>query len=73
MPHVTVKMYPGSTEEQKNKLAEEITKAVMAIVNKPEAAVSVAIEEVEETVWMDEVYARDIKPNMDKLYKKPGY
>jgi 4-oxalocrotonate tautomerase len=73
MPHVNVKMYPGSTEEQKNKLAEEITKAVMAIVNKPEAAVSVAIQEVEEAAWMDDVYAKDIKPNMDRLYKKPGY
>jgi 4-oxalocrotonate tautomerase len=30
MPHVIVKMYPGRTEEQKKKLAEEVAKAVMA-------------------------------------------
>ena len=73
MPHVVVKMYPGSSEEQKNKLSEEITKSIMTIVNKPEGAVSVAIEEVAENVWMDKVYDAEIRPNLEKLYKKPGY
>lgn len=73
MPHVTVKMYPGNSDIQKSKLAEEITKVVMSITNKPEAAISIAIEEVEESVWMEEVYDKEIKPKMEKLYKKPGY
>ncbi len=73
MPHVTVKMYPGCTQEQKNKLAQEITEAVMSITQKPEAAVSVAIEEVIESEWMAKVYETEIRPNMEKLYKKPGY
>jgi 4-oxalocrotonate tautomerase len=73
MPHVVVKMYPGSSEEQKNKLSEEITKSIMTIVNKPEGAVSVAIEEVAENEWMDKVYEAEIRPNLERLYKKPGY
>ena len=73
MPYVVVKMYPGSSEEQKNKLSEEITKAVMNIVNKPEGAVSVAIKEVNENEWMEKVYETEIRPNLEKLYKKPGY
>lgn len=73
MPHVIVKMYPGNTEEQKNKLTEEITKAIVNIVNKPEGAVSIAIEEVAENEWMDKVYETEIRPNLEKLYKKPGY
>ncbi len=73
MPHVTIKLYPTGSEEIKTKLAEEITKVIMSVVNKPEAAISIDIQEVEESVWMDEVYARDIEPNMDRLYKKPGY
>ena len=73
MPHVTVKLYPTGSEEIKTRLAEEITRVIMTVVNKPEAAISIAIEEVEESVWMDEVYVKEIKPNMDKLYKKPGY
>jgi phenylpyruvate tautomerase PptA (4-oxalocrotonate tautomerase family) len=38
-------MYPGTPEEQKIKLAEEITSVIMKIVNKPEGAVSVSIDE----------------------------
>ena len=44
MPHVIVKLYPGRTEEQKNRLAEAITKDLMAIVKCEEKSVSVAIE-----------------------------
>jgi 4-oxalocrotonate tautomerase len=73
MPHVTIKLYPTGSEEIKIKLAEEITKVIMNVVNKPEGAISIDIQEVEETAWMDEVYDKEIKPNMDKLYKKPGY
>ena len=73
MPHVIVKMYPGSSEEQKSKLSEEITKVIMSITNKPEAAISVAIEEVAESEWMEKVYDVEIRPNLENLYKKPGY
>jgi 4-oxalocrotonate tautomerase len=30
MPHVIVKLWPGKSEQQKNRLAEAITKDVMA-------------------------------------------
>jgi 4-oxalocrotonate tautomerase len=73
MPHVIVKMYPGSTEEVKKKLAEEITRVFMNVANKPETSVSVAIEEIAKNEWMKKVYDTEITPNLDKLYKKPGY
>lgn len=73
MPHVIVKMYPGGSEEEKSKLSEEITKIIMNSTNKPEAAVSVAIEEVAENEWMKKVYETEIRPNFERLYKKPGY
>jgi 4-oxalocrotonate tautomerase len=73
MPHVTVKMYPGCTHEQKSKLAQEITNAIMKIAQKPESAISIAIEEVTEAEWMAKVYDTEIRANMEKLYKKPGY
>lgn len=73
MPHIVVKMYPGSSEEQKKMLSEEITKVIMNHTHKPEDAVSVSIVEVEESEWMDKVYDNEIRPNLDKLYKKPGY
>jgi len=46
MPHVIVKLWPGKSEKQKTKLAEEITKAVVTTLNYGEEAVSVAMEEI---------------------------
>lgn len=73
MPHVVVKMYPADSEEQKVKLAAEITKVIMSVTGKPEAAVSIRIDEVSEDQWMEEVYNKEIIPHVDDLYKKPGY
>ena len=73
MPHVIVKLWPGKTEDQKNRLAERITKDVMAVLNYGEESVSVAIEEVKPEDWAEKVYNAKIAPNREKLYKKPGY
>jgi 4-oxalocrotonate tautomerase len=73
MPHVVVKLWPGQTETQKAKLAEAIVKSLSQTVDASADSVSVAIEEVKSRDWMEKVYRADIAPNMDKLYKKPGY
>ncbi len=73
MPHVIVKLYAGRSEQQKTRLAEEITKAVMSSLNYHEEAVSVAIEEVKPSDWTEQVYKRDILGNPETIYKKPGY
>jgi len=46
MPHVIVKLVPGKSEQEKTRLAEEITKDVMDVLHYGEEAVSVAIEEI---------------------------
>jgi 4-oxalocrotonate tautomerase len=73
MPHVIVKLYPGRSEQQKNRLAEEIVKDVVAIAKCEEEAVSVAIEEVRPEDWVEKVYKPHILDNTERLYKKPGY
>ena len=73
MPHVIVKLWPGKSETQKNRLAEHITKGVMDILQYGEAAVSVAFEEIQPPDWKDQVYQPDILAHPEKLYKKPGY
>ncbi len=73
MPHVIVKLWPGKSEEQKTRLADRITKDVMAILNYGEEWVSVAIEEVKPEDWAEKVYKPDILNKRDKLYKQPGY
>ncbi len=73
MPLVIVKLWPGKSEQQKNRLAEAITKNVMEILHYGEESVSVAMEEVKPQDWVEKVYKPDIKGNLDELYKKPGY
>lgn len=73
MPHVIVKLYPGRSDEQKIKLANEIVKDVVAIANCDEKTVSVAFEEIEKEDWAQKVYKPDILDKKDSLYKEPGY
>jgi 4-oxalocrotonate tautomerase len=73
MPHVIVKLQSGRSEQQKAKIAEEVTKAVMIGANCAEQSVSVTIEDVEPNDWVEKVYKPDIIGQADKLYKKPGY
>jgi 4-oxalocrotonate tautomerase len=73
MPHVIVKLWPGTSEQQKIRLAEDIVKDVTKILNYGEESVSVSIEEVEPQDWAEKVYQPDIINNSEKLYKKPGY
>jgi 4-oxalocrotonate tautomerase len=73
MPHVIVKLWPGKTEEQKTRLAEEIVRDVTKVLNYGEESVSVSIEEVEPRDWAEKVYRPDIMNNPERLYKKPGY
>lgn len=73
MPHVEIKCYPGRSEEVKAKCAEEVTRAVAASMGCDESAVSVAIKEIEKEDWKSKVWDTQIAPEMDGLYKKPGY
>jgi 4-oxalocrotonate tautomerase len=73
MPHVIVKLLPGRSAQQKAKIAEEVTKAIMATANCAETSVSVGIEDVASDVWTEQVYKPDILGKPDTLYKKPGY
>jgi 4-oxalocrotonate tautomerase len=73
MPHVIVKLYAGRSEQQKARLAEEVTKAIMAGANCGEDAVSVSIEDVAPADWTETVFKPDIAARPDTLYKKPGY
>jgi hypothetical protein len=41
MPHVVAKLWPGKSEQQKTRLAAEIAKEVMTILNYGEESVSV--------------------------------
>ena len=63
MPHVIVKLWPGQSDEQKRRLAQEIAKDVMNVLNYGDESVSVAMEEVEPGGWAEKVYRPDIVEN----------
>ena len=73
MPHVSVKLWPGRSEQDKRRLAEAIAEDVVKIIQCGEESVSVAIEEISAEDWKKKVYDPEIRGKMDKLYKKPGY
>jgi 4-oxalocrotonate tautomerase len=73
MPHVILKMLEGRTEEQKQALADALTKAVTTTLGCGEDLVSVGIEDFREEEWMGKVYGPDIRQRSGTIYKMPGY
>jgi 4-oxalocrotonate tautomerase len=73
MPHVVVKMYSGRTEQDKERLAAEITAAVKAALKSADESISVAIEDIEPNDWTEQVYKPDILGKPKTIYKQPGY
>jgi 4-oxalocrotonate tautomerase len=73
MPHVSIKLYPGRSEEEKIRLSEQIVKSLMTLANCSERSISIAIEEIPPADWPETVYRPEILEKSDKLYKKPGY
>lgn len=73
MPHVIVKLWPGKSNDQKQRLTDTITRGVMDTLGYGEDAVSVAFEEVAAADWTPKVYEPDIIAKWANLTKQPGY
>ncbi len=73
MPHVVVKLYSGRSELQKAQLAQVISRAVAASLGNSEDFISVGVEDVEESQWVEDVFKPEILGKDDTIYKKPGY
>jgi len=73
MPHISVKLFPGRSEETKKRLADAIARDVVAITGCDAASVSVSIEDVPSGEWKEKVYEPDIQGKKELLYKKPDY
>lgn len=73
MPHISVKCFPGRTEEQKIALAKRITEDVKEIMNAKEETISITIEDVAPESWDESVKNVEIIPKASVMYKKPHY
>jgi 4-oxalocrotonate tautomerase len=71
MPHVIVTLWRKS-DQQKVRLAQNITKDVMDVLHYREESVSVAFDEVEPGEWAAKVSARHRRQRCEAL-QKPGY
>jgi 4-oxalocrotonate tautomerase len=73
MPHVIVKLWPGKSDEQKQRLSDAIVRDVTRVLNYGDESVSVAFEEFPSQNWTDQVFKPDILQKWDSLTKEPGY
>jgi 4-oxalocrotonate tautomerase len=73
MPHVCVKLWPGRSEQTKQRLSDAIVRDIVDIIGCGEESVSVAIEEIDPQDWKEKVYDPLLRRQMDTIYKKPGY
>lgn len=71
MPHISLKMYKGRSEEEKIKIANELLK-VLENNGIKASSVSVSIKDIDPDKWKEEVYDREISGSND-LIIKPGY
>ena len=72
MPHISIKMLKGRTEEQKVKAAEAVTKALAESLGIGDFYITATIEDFTAEEWQ-EVFKEEITDKPDKVYKKPNY
>lgn len=72
MPHITVQMFPGRSQEKKSELGEALARAAVQVLGVPEGYVSVSIYDVPEAEWDRNVYDSFMEKKQ-YLYKKPEY
>lgn len=73
MPHIVIKLVPGRSAEQLDRLTQAILRDVTLVLECEEELVSIGIEEVSPESWMADVYAPKIAGKAHTLTKQPGY
>lgn len=73
MPHISVKLWPGSSDAQKAELTDAIAEQVRTILHNRDESISISFEEVAPADWQSKVYEPDILGKWPTLTKEPGY
>lgn len=71
MPHISIKMLKGRTDEQKRQAADKLADALCEAIGCTPDHISVAVEDYTAQEWQD-VFQKEIKEN-DNIIKKPNY
>lgn len=73
MPHVTIQINSGKSDDQKQQLADAIPDDFIRLFGYDPDHVSVAVTEASPEEWKKRVYGPEIMDKQDELYKEPGY
>ena len=69
MPHITVNIVPGHSEEEKQRLAEKLHQTAQDELNMDGKFISVSVKEVEQAAWSE--YISTVPKG--SFYVKPKY
>ncbi|MBR5527868.1 MAG: tautomerase family protein [Clostridia bacterium] len=72
MPHISVKMIEGRSDEQKKALAKALEKALTETLGCASTWVTVSIEDYNGKQWQD-VFKKEVTDNEKNLFKKAEY
>lgn len=73
MPHINIKCYPKHlTESEMKAFVEDLTQLAGKHLKSGEEYISISYTEIPADKWKDEVFDKEIRPNIDKLAKDPG-
>ena len=72
MPHISIKMLNGRTEEQKKNLSKALIKTLTEQLNCSENYVTLTIEDFSAEEWQS-VFKKEITDKPNKIYAAPKY
>ena len=68
MPHINVKCYPKHlTEKQMSDFVSELTQVIEKHLSATDESISISYEEIPAEQWKDQVFDKEIRPNMGTL------
>ena len=73
MPHIILKIAAGKSEAEKLSIAQTLSDALTGSLGIEEKSLSVAVEDIEVSDWVEKVFIPDIQAKPEQIYKKPGY
>ncbi len=74
MPHIDIKCYPKHlTESEMKAFITELTQVAGKHLKSGDDSISISYKEIPAEQWKAEVFDKEIRPNIGKLAKDPGY
>ena len=70
MPHVTIKMWTGRSDEIKTRLAEKVANTIAEDLGCKKSDVTVAVEDVNKEDWATKVVEPEINNNPNIYFKE---